>query len=279
MTRLDVVQHVATGAVPEREVRHFDRTIGGEIHRAGSLEDRRLLVEQPEQLVQRGAGLLHDVVLLAELLDGLEQAVEVEHEGGDGADADDALVGEEPTEPDDDRGGRDPERLHEREVAGGDPDRLHVRFVLRLVRGTEPTGERLLPTEGLHDPHARQTLLQRRQVGADALANVEVGAVRLTPEPARREHGRRHDDERAERELPAQDEDHDDRPEEHQHVHRHRGEPGLHELLQRVDVGRHARDEAPGLLTLEEVEPEVEQVPEDTRGDRAGRSRRCARSG
>ena len=40
------------------------------------------------------------------------------------------------------------------------------------------------------------------------------------------------------------------------------GEPDLHELLERVDVGRHARHEPAGLLAFEEVEAEVEQVAE-----------------
>ena len=46
-----------------------------------------------------------------------------------------------------------------------------------------------------------------------------------------------------------------DRADEEQHVlHEHRRGPCEIELLERVDVGRHARDEPAGLLPLEEVE-------------------------
>ena len=44
-----------------------------------------------------------------------------------------------------------------------------------------------LAPERLHDPDALETLLQRREVLADALAHLEVGAVRLAPEPPARE--------------------------------------------------------------------------------------------
>ena len=61
--------------------------LGGQVDRAGALGhvDRR--VEQLEELVEAGAGRLHGVEQLAELLDRLEQVVEREHEEGDGADA------------------------------------------------------------------------------------------------------------------------------------------------------------------------------------------------
>ena len=129
------MQHVGGVGVPEGDVGNLDGPRRREVDRAGPLHDRRRGVEQVEELVQRRARRLHDVVLLAQLLDRLEQVVEVQHEGGNGADGDDALLGEVAPEADDPRGRGDAEPLHEREVPGGDAEGLDVGLELRLVRG------------------------------------------------------------------------------------------------------------------------------------------------
>ena len=101
---------------------------------------------------------------------------------------------------------------------------VEIRTVSRLASycasfvSRNRRGERTLAAERLHDPDSREAFLQRGEVVADPLAHLEVGAVRLAPEPARRERHRRHDDQDAQRELPAHDEDHDERPEEQQRV-------------------------------------------------------------
>ncbi len=97
---------------------------------------------------------------------------------------------------------------------------------------------------------------------ADPVAHLEVGEVGPPTEPPGAEDQRRHEHEDAERELPAEQQDRDQRPDEQQDVLDEGREPHLHELLQRVDVGRHARHQAAGLLALEEVEPERDQVAE-----------------
>jgi hypothetical protein len=117
----------------------------------------------------------------------------------------------------------------------------------------------------LDDPHPRQALLEGREVLADAVAHQEIRLVRRSPEPAARDHDRGHDDERAERELPAHQEDHDDGAGEQQAVLHEHDQAHLHELLERLDVGGHAGDELAGLLALEEVHPQRHQVPEHVR--------------
>ena len=126
-----------------------------------------------------------------------------------------------------------------------------------------------LLAERLHDPDALEALLQRREVLADRLAHLEVGDVRAPPEPAGRDHHRRDDHEHAEAELPAQREDHDHRADEDQEVLDEHHEPGADELLQRVDVGGHARHEPAGLLPVEEVERERRDVAEHLLAQRA----------
>ena len=217
---------------------------------------------RPKSFFERGARRLHDVVLLAELLHRLEQVVEVQHERGDRTDGDDALIGEVSAQPDHAHDGDDADAFHEREVAGRDAQRRQVRLVLRFVGEPEPLRERRDAPERLDDAHAGQTLLQGGEVRADALAHLEVGTVRFTPEPARHQHHRRHDHESAHRKRPTQDEEHHHRAGEQQEVGHHRGEPGLDELLERVDVGRHPRHEPSRLFLLEEVEAQAQQVAE-----------------
>ena len=119
-----------------------------------------------------------------------------------------------------------------------------------------------LAAERLHDAHALEPLLQRAEVGRDAVADVEVGLVRHPPEPAAREEHRRHDHEHAERELPRQHEDHDDRADEQEDVLDEQHEALRDQLLHRVDVGGHAGDDPAGLLGLEVVERQRHEVAE-----------------
>ena len=172
----DVAQHHRTervrlprgvgraAAVRERDRVDLDRAPLGEIDRARLLADGAFGVEQVEDLVQRRARELDGVVELAELLDRLEQAVQVQDEREHRPDRDEPLVDEQPTDADDDRDAEHAGELDEREVLGRDADGLDVRVVLRLVRLVEPPDPATLTAEGLHDAHAFEPLLQRREV-------------------------------------------------------------------------------------------------------------------
>ena len=164
------MQHVL-GSVTERDVLELEPTLLGQVDRARPLGDRRTLVEELEQLLERGAGLLERVVQLAQLLDRLEQVVQVQHEGGHRAHGDDVGGHERAADADDDRDAGDTCELDDREVLRRDAHRLDVGVVLRLVRLLEATGERPLAGERLHDPHPRQALLQGGEVLSDAVAD------------------------------------------------------------------------------------------------------------
>ena len=145
---------------------------------------------------------------------------------------------------------------------GGDTDRLEVRLVLVLVGAGEPLRERAFAPERLHDAHPFEALLQRREVGGDPIAYIQVGEVRDAAEPAAREVDRRHDDQHAERELPRHQHDDDDRAHEQEDVLDEQHQALRDELLHRVDVGGHARHDLARVLPLEEVERERHQVIE-----------------
>ena len=75
-------------------------------------------VEQLEQLLEAGAGALHRVEQLAQLLHGVEEVAQRQHEEGDGADGDDVLDRHPAADADDQRGGAQPGELDDRQVPG-----------------------------------------------------------------------------------------------------------------------------------------------------------------
>ena len=91
---------------------------------------------------------------------------------------------------------------------------------------------------------------------------IEVGAVRAAAEADARGQHDRHRDEADEGQTGRHADDHHDRAEQQQRVGDEHDEAELHELGERVDVGRHARDEPAGLLAAEEVERERLQMVE-----------------
>src|SRR5262249_55007720 len=131
----------------------------------------------------------------------------------------------------------------------------------------DPAGECPLPAERLHDADAREPFLQGREVLADPVAHEQVRLVGRPPEPAAGNHDRRHHDQRAQRKLPAHQEDHEDRAHEQQTVLDEHDEAHLDDLLHRVHIRGHAGDELAGFLALEEVHAERHQVSEHTRAE------------
>ena len=127
----------------------------------------------------------------------------------------------------------------------------------------EPPGEGLLAPERLDDAHPLETLLQRREVRRDPIAHLEVRLVRYSPEPAAGEVDGRHDHEHTERQLPRHDDHYYNGADEQEDVLHEQHEALRDQLLQRVDVGRHAGDDASRLLRLEVVERQRHHVAEE----------------
>ena len=183
-----VAQDLGAVAIGETDAAHLDGAPDGQVDGAGALLDGGAGVEQPEELGQRRAGGLDQVEELAELLDGVEQVAQVEHEGGDGAQRGAVLVHQHAAEADDGGGGDDRRGLHHREVPGRYPDGADVGVELGVVVLGEAAGLQALAPEGLDDPDAGDALLQGRHGLADAVPHRQVGRVRLAPEPAGGDH-------------------------------------------------------------------------------------------
>ena len=229
---------------------------------AGALLDRRRLVEQHVQLLERGGTGLDGVEQLAHLLDRLEEVLEIEHERGERADRHDVLAGQPAAVDEDARDRRALGQLDDGRVLRGDALGVQVGVVLRVVGVAETAAERVLLVECLHDAYAGHPLLERRERAAHTVTQLHVCPVRLAAEPARRLYQHRDDEQHTQRELPAHDDHHHDRADQDEDVHDEHREALRHELLERVDVGGHARDERTGAVTVVEVQGEMHQMLE-----------------
>ena len=163
----------------------------GQVDGARALGDVDRRVEQLEQLAQRGAGRLHDVEQLGELLDRLEQVGEREDEEGDRADRERAVVHPPAADADRDGGGEQPGQLDDRQVPGRDLHGAHVGVEQAPVAELEAGRLDVLAPERLDDADAGDALLQLRQRVADAVAHVEVGRVGLALEADAGQHHER----------------------------------------------------------------------------------------
>ena len=90
-----------------------------------------------------------------------------------------------------------------------------------------------------------------------------VGHARAAAEPDRDEHDERRDGEEHQRHAPVHPEQHADDAEQHEDVAEDGDEAGGEHLVERVDVGGHARHQAAHRIAVEELDVEPLQVPED----------------
>ena len=122
-----------------------------------------------------------------------------------------------------------------------DRDRPEIRVEMRLVERREPLGLASLASEQLHDADARDALLEIRIDAREARADLAIGDAHARLEQVRREVHERNHRERRECEPPVG----------HHHQHRdgqqreeiaQAGDDASGEqLVERLDVGRHAR--------------------------------------
>ena len=126
----------------------------------------------------------------------------------------------------------------------------------------------LLAVVGRHDAHPVQALGEVGEDVRDAVAHPVVAALGRPAEPERHADERRHDEHHGdEREAHVHGEEHHGDDDHGQALDRELGEPVLQELLQVLDVARHAAHEHARLLGGEEVERQALQMGEDPRAE------------
>ena len=96
---------------------------------------------------------------ISQTVSKLEDELQVEHEGGDGADGDVVASDLASAEVEDDRDPGASQPFDEREVDGRDADSFHVRFEVALVDGAETFHVVLLAHEGLDHAQPGERLL------------------------------------------------------------------------------------------------------------------------
>ena len=212
--------------------------------------------------MQRGRCLLERVEHLRELLDRLVQVVEVQHERGDDPHRDGVLGREERTEPDDERERQSLHELDDPVVDRGDALGADARAVLLVARADELAHRLVGLVERLDHPHAGQALLQRGEGASHAVAHAEVRTARRAPVEDRRDHEYRAEQEDDQRELPAQQQHGDQRADHEDAAHHEHRQALADEVLQRLHVGGHARDEQPGPRAVEETHRHAHDVVE-----------------
>ena len=145
-------------------------------------DDLSLRIEQLEDAFTCGHGRLEDVVLLAEVLNGAEEALGVLHEGDDHADADGAepAVGvhrRTAAQPDDAGDGDRAEQIHGGVVEGVGHDGVFEGVHVLAVHGREITEGALFAVEELHYRHAAHMLLRVGVDVGDGCADAAVGVA------------------------------------------------------------------------------------------------------
>ena len=240
-------------------------------------DDRRFGVEQLEDALAGGHGGLQDVVLVAEVLDGAEEALRVLDEGdqhaeGDGAEdrvaqaplviagvAEDGVA----AAPDDQRDGGGAEELDDGVVEGVGEDGVGPRLFVLGVDGGEVVEGAALAVEELHDGHAGDVLLREGVDAGGGVALAAIAVANVTAEDAGDVEDGRDDRDGEQRQRPAHAQHDDDDEGEDEDVLEDGEHAGGEHLVERVDVGGDARDEPADGVVVEEGGRHALQVAED----------------
>ena len=240
----------------------FERLVRG-------VPDRCRRVEQREDALRGCHGGLEDVELLGEVADGLEEASRVLEEGDEDAERHDSAAGPAAADVDDQRAGQRGQRLDHRVEQRVVEDRLDIGIAVIAIDRVETLERAALLSEQLHRRHTGQVLLQKRVDLRDQAAHLPIRLAHVLAEPLRRRQNARQDDERHQRQTPVHPEHRGDDAEEREHVAEHRHHTRREQVVERVDVGRHARHHAADRVFVVEREVELLQVAVDLDPDGA----------
>ena len=229
----------------------------------GRLGDLGSRLQQPAQLVHGRLTLLVGVVLLHEQLDGGEEAVQVQEEPHEHPErqapaqhhvAPDA---EQHTLPE------HAEHLGARPVDGVDLGGVVVGVAVLADDVAVMDDVLALAVVGGDDAHAVQALGQVGEHVGDAVADLVVAALRGDPEPQRHHREDRDDQDDGDEGQPHVPREQADRDDDHREaLDGELGETVLQQLLEVLDVARHAAHDDAGLLRREETQRQPLQMRE-----------------
>ena len=253
------------GAIGEPHVVELDASRAVGKLRSRRRNDLRPGVEQFENALARRHRRLQDVVLLAQVLDGTEEALRILHKRDQYSQADgvaEDLVAAKPHHAGD---GDGRQHFDHRVVDGVRQDRVLEGVHVGAVDLLEALVGFLLAIEQLQDDDSRDVLLQ---VGID-FCNCDADAPvtfthRLAEQCGGVEDERQHS-ERDQRQLPAHVEHDGEYAGEHEDVFEDRNHARGEHFVEGVDVAGHASYEAANGIAVEERNVQLLQVAEDLR--------------
>ncbi len=260
LSRLDdevePVQDRMLGVVAERDVPKFDPSRDGrQLVRVRPLHRGGHGAQQITQFHHCSLALLIGGVELHQLLDRSEERGQVQQEGEQLADGEGAVEDHAPADQQQHGLADDADRFVGRPVDGAHRRCIEVGVsmladdvgVLDHVVG--------LPVRGGDDTNAGQALGEIRQDLGDLVPNPPVASLACAPEPDRQQPHRGNDNQqRDQRQLHIQREEHARDDEERQALHGEVDQTVLEQGGQRVDIARHPGHQSPGLLVGVEVQ-------------------------
>src|ERR1041385_6750954 len=257
----DVLQHPIFAVVGKPDVVEFDgRDLRDSGARRGGSHDGGLGIEQLENALRGRHRALEEVVIFAEILDGAEETQAVLQESHDHAETQCATLHAESAVGEDAGERQHGEEFHHRVEPVVGRDRVFVGVHVLAIDFFEFVFAAALAVEKLQHHDAGDVLLQVRADAGNGNANAAVALGDTAAEDHRgqddqRHHGQ-HDrgEQRAEAEHDGEDE------EKHQNVAEDVHKAGSEQVVEHVDIGGDARDEAANGIVVEEAEVEGLQV-------------------
>ena len=182
--------------------------------RVGMIGDRFRKIHNRENAIRPRHRFLNRAVNAADPFDRVCQIDGVRkkrHQRSGGDHAVDDLVA---AEPDDDRHGERRQKLYRRRQETHELIILHFSAKIQLVLPVKALDLKILPTEGLHDPHGGDAFLHGRRDIRQPFLNDGAGRFQLAPENLHRLPDEGYGDQCQEAELPVQQHHHDKRADE-----------------------------------------------------------------
>src|SRR6185437_2094052 len=260
----DVAQDPILALVGEPDVVELDAASRGE----GRTRNRRGLegdgsVEQFENALGAGHRGLQVVVLIAQILDGAEEALNILDKGEDNADGERAVHDAQAAEPEHEGHRQDAEKLDHRVVDGVGEDGADPGITVLAVDLAELLKGALLAVVGLHHRDAGDVLLHEDVDPGHKEANLAIALAHGGAEEVGGNGDGRQDPQSDERKLPIEADHHHDDHGEDEDVVEERDQGGRNGVVEHFDVVGDAGDEAAGGILVEERNGKALQMAED----------------
>ena len=222
--------------------------------------DRR--VEQLEDALGAGHGALQNIVLIAEVLDGLEEALGIlnkSHQDADGQSRPEHLVA---AVPENQRHCGGTQHLHRGIKQRVGVDGIEEGNLVGCVDAVELLETFFLAVEELHYAHAGDVLGEVRVDARDGHPDAPVAIPHPPPEDHGGEYDKRQNGKRNQSQLPVHLQHHDDDEQQREEIAENGHHPGREHFVQHIHVGGDARDQPAHRIAVVELERQAVQVPE-----------------